>query len=930
MVPGSVCNVSMKKILIGLAAVFYSSLGLAAQTSVQSIVPPALTDCNSSEFLSVLQAVPVNAAVVKDVRATWLNRSLIKWPTRAATDNFRLYYSAGGNIAAVPGSPVSGADGSLPLPVFNGNVPAQSQQRFKYLHDGVIVEVNPADLSRLPELQKQQLILVQENAQGVVLSASRLRTAGALDDLYADAKNTDDFGVTVSGASTQGTTQFKLWAPTAQAVSVCVYKNGTGDAARLAGLQWNEHTGIWSAKLPLNLTGSYYLYLVDVFVPGVGLVRNRVTDPYSISLTLDSTRSYITRFDDPAIVPPGWNKTAPAYANVLQRVKNQTDMAIYELHVRDFSANDQTVTAAHRGKYLAFTESGSNGMKHLAALAQAGMTDVHLLPVFDFASVPESGCVTPVIQTPQTGSSLAPQEAVMAVADTDCFNWGYDPYHYSAPEGSYASDAAQGATRMLEFRQMIQSLHNIGLRVGMDVVYNHSFAAGQQEKSVLDRIVPGYYYRLNGKGEVEQSTCCDNTATENLMTGKLMVDSVLSWAQNYKIDSFRFDLMGHQPRAVMQELQQELKRKTGRTIQLIGEGWNFGEVANGARFVQASQLSLNGSGIGTFNDRLRDAVRGGSESDSGADLINHQGYINGAANGATADMVRVGLAGSLRDYPLLTFDGTQKLLAEINYGGQPAGYVSAPAEVVNYVENHDNQTLFDVNAYKLPVDTSRVDRVRVQMLGAAIVAFSQGVPYFHAGLDILRSKSMDSNSFNSGDWFNRLDWSYQDNYFATGLPPEKDNGKDYDLMRPLLENALIKPTHAEIVLARDMFLDLLRIRASSSLFRMANAADIKQRLRFLNVGPAQNGALIVAHLDGVAQGKLYPGANYRSVLYLINVAGTAQAIALDTEKNKAYVLHPVQLSANAADKRIARVAIYDSVRGEFTVPARSAVVFVEP
>jgi pullulanase-type alpha-1,6-glucosidase len=374
---------------------------------------------------------------------------------------------------------------------------------------------------------------------------------------------------------------------------------------------------------------------------------------------------------------------------------------------------------------------------------------------------------------------------------------------------------------------MVQALHKAGLRVGMDVVYNHTFIAGQNEKSVLDRVVPGYYHRLNAKGAIERSTCCDNTATENLMMGKLMVDSVALWAKQYKIDSFRFDLMGHQPRAAMEQIQ----ARVGKHIHLIGEGWNFGEVADGARFVQASQLSLNGSGIGTFSDRARDAVRGGGAGDSGAQLITQQGYINGLVYDANeqagqrppadllhaADMVKVGLAGTIRSYPLTTADGRTIALQDIVYGGnQPAGYASEPGEAVNYVENHDNQTLYDINAFKLPQATTARERAQVQMLGAAINAFSQGVAYFHAGFDILRSKSLDRNSFESGDWFNRLDWSYQDNYYGTGLPPAADNGKDYALIKPLLRNANIKPAPADIAYARDTFRDLLAIRSSST------------------------------------------------------------------------------------------------------------------
>ncbi|MDB5754216.1 MAG: alpha,6-glucosidase, partial [Massilia sp.] len=516
----------------------------------------------------------------------------------------------------------------------------------------------------------------------------------------------------------------------------------------------------------------------------------------------------------------------------------------------------------------------------------------------------------------------------------DCFNWGYDPYHYNAPEGSYSTDPADGARRILEMRAMVTNLHRIGLRVGMDVVYNHTFIAGQNEKSVLDRIVPGYYHRLNAAGAVERSTCCDNTATENLMMGKLMVDSAALWAKQYKIDSFRFDLMGHQPRAVMEQLQRRVDADTGRHVQLIGEGWNFGEVADGARFVQASQLSLNGSGIGTFSDRARDFVRGGSASDSGDKLIKLQGYINGLVYDPNAlagqrpvtdllhaaDMVRVGMAGSVRSYQLVTHDGATRALQDIDYGGQPAGYASEPGEAVNYVENHDNQTLYDINVFKLPLATSGAERARVQMLGAAINAFSQGVAYFHAGVDTLRSKSLDRNSFNSGDWFNRIDWSYRDNYFGTGAPPAEDNARDYPLIKPLLANPALKPAPADIAFARDVFRDLLAIRASSTLFRLRTAGDIAQRLRFYNTGVGQEPTVIAAHLDG--QG--YPGAVFKAISYFINVDKAAHSVTVDAEKARRYRLHP----AHRSDPRV-KQASYDRATGTFSIPARTAVVFVE-
>jgi pullulanase/glycogen debranching enzyme/enterochelin esterase-like enzyme len=705
-----------------------------------------------------------------------------------------------------------------------------------------------------------------------------------------DARYGDDADKLALGASDDG---FAVWAPTARNVAVCLYDGPRSASTVLQAMQRDDATGAWRASLPVR-DGAYYLYLVDVFVPGTGLVRQRVTDPYSVALAANGTRSLKYNLDAPATKPEGWDAKGP------DRIAAQTDLVVYELHVRDFSRDDASVPAEHRGKYVAFTDSESNGMRHLRALADAGVTEVHLLPVFDFASVPEIGCMPG------------------GAARDDCFNWGYDPFHFNAPEGSYATDP-DGVARIVEFRRMVQALHRTNLRVGMDVVYNHTMAAGQDTWSVLDRIVPGYYHRYNDDGTLATSTCCANTATEHRMMAKLMRDSVVLWATQYGIDSFRFDLMGHQPRAVMEDLQLASKTATGRDIPLIGEGWNFGEVADGKRFVQASQLSLGGSGIGTFSDRARDAVRGGGPGDHMPALVEAKGWITGGATQANADLVRVGLAGTLRDYTLA--DGRK--LSAIDYHGQPAGYATQPSEVVNYVENHDNQTLFDIGVLKLPHDTTPEERARVQVLGAATTAFSQGIAYFHAGIDVLRSKSLDRNSFDSGDAFNRLDWTYTDNGFAAEAPPAADNAQDYAAIKPLLADAAsIKPRPNDIAWTRDAFRDLLRIRASSSLFRLRTAEDIQQRLSFPDTGTPE---VIVGRLDG----KGLDGARFPAVQYFLNASTQARDVVLPASRGEPWVLHPVHLSPTAADVR-AREAHFDRNTGRFTIPPRTAVVFVQP
>ncbi len=908
------------------AACAHMSLVLTG-TVASAQTPVSLSDCDAQSFQSVLRAAPAGSA--RDARAVWLNSQLIRWPQSPASDRFRLYYSSQGQIVHSLNTPVRGADGAIDLTVYTGALMRSVAERFRYLTGGVVLKLADSDLSRVNDLLREQLVLVREDAQGRVRDATQLQIAAALDDLYADAARVPNLGASTA----RGRTHFRLWAPTAQRVSACLFDNAAGAAVDMQAMQRDSRTGIWKATRKPDQSNRYYRYLVDVFVAGVGVVRNHVTDPYSVSLSADSARSLVANLDADTLKPPGWDETAAP-----STVAAATDMVIYELHVRDFSINDATVSTSLRGKYLAFTESESNGMRHMRALAQSGLTDVHLLPVFDFATVPESGCTTP--QPSGSADGEVQQALIESTKSSDCFNWGYDPLHFNAPEGSYASDAGDGARRIVEFRAMVQALHRAGLRVGMDVVYNHASASGQNAKSILDRVVPGYYHRLNANGEVESSTCCANTATENTMMARLMIDSVALWARDYHIDSFRFDLMGHQPRAVMQRLQYEVNLAAGREVQLLGEGWNFGEVANGARFVQASQLSLNGSGIGTFSDRARDAVRGGSAGDSGADLVRRQGYINGLfydpnamASGVhrvsdlmqSADLVRVGLAGSIRSFSMRNYLDVTLPLEQLTYGGnQPAGYVTEPSEVVNYVENHDNQSLFDLNAFRLPVATSSEDRARVQILGAAINAFSQGTAYFHAGIDTLRSKSLDRNSYDSGDWFNRIDWTYQDNYFASGLPPRQDNQQSWSLMRPLLANAAIKPAPAEIAWTRDAFRDVLRLRASSTLFRLRTAEEIKTRLSFFNIGAAQQPTVLVGHL----RGDDYPGAGFAEMLYLINVDKTAHDLVLGSEQNKNYILHPVHRSAFAADRRPVEQARYDSTSGRFSVPARTALVYV--
>ena len=604
--------------------------------------------------------------------------------------------------------------------------------------------------------------------------------------------------------------------------------------------------------------------------------------------------------------------------------------------------------AAHRGTYLAFTDRRSDGMRHLRQLARSGLNTVHLLPVNDIATIEErrSEQAQPACDLASLPPDSERQQAcVSAVAAKDGYNWGYDPLHYTTPEGSYATNP-DGAARTTQFRRMVQGLNGAGLRVVMDVVYNHTPAAGQDPKSILDRVVPGYYQRLSPTGQVETSTCCANTATEHAMMEKLMIDSVVTWAKEYKLDGFRFDLMGHQPKSAMLDLRRALDRLTlakdgvdGRRIYLYGEGWNFGEVADNARFVQATQREMAGTGIGTFNDRLRDAVRGGGPFDENPRI---QGFASGQftdpngdpANGSADDQrkalllnqdrIKVGLTGNLRDYRFVDRTGQTVTGADVDYNGQPTGYTTDPQEVINYVEAHDNETLYDALAYKLPTDTPMADRIRMQTLALSTTALSQGVSFWSAGGEILRSKSLDRNSFDSGDWFNAIDYSYATNGFGRGLPPQADNEAKWPFMRPLLANPELEPGEADIRAAKRQARSLLALRESSPLFHLGTARLVQQKVSFPRGGPEQTPGVIVMRIDDTVGRDVDPALKGLVVVFNASDEATTQTVAATAGQR--FALHPVQ--ANGSDP-VVHTATHDAGTGGFTVPARTVAVFAE-
>jgi pullulanase len=868
----------------------------------------------------------VDAVVtVQTVKAHWVNRDTIAWIGAESDGIYRLYHSPTGQIT----DQIS--EGALrgwfvPLSVDRDGLPRTIVEKFPFLKDATALQIPEGDLAKVPDLLKGELVLAKMN-NAASAEATTLILAGVLDDLFYF---NGELGAQRSGDEIR----FRLWAPTARSVRLFVY-DGPDDADREIYPMSEGDAGVWEVRVgdPSWLNRKYYVYEVEVFSQQhARIVTNVVTDPYSAGLAPNSSKSLVVDFDSPFSKPDSWNLIPKP------ELASPTDIVLYELHIRDFSISDQTVPEKDRGKYTAFTHIFSNGMLHLWSLAVAGLTHVHLLPAFDFTSVPELAAEQKLPQFDPTilePDSTEAQAAIDAVKDQDGYNWGYDPYHYGTPEGSYSTNP-YGITRIREFRAMVESLHLIGLRVMMDVVYTHTAAAGQDLYSVLDKVVPGYYYRLDRDGDYYTSTCCPNTASEHRMFFKLMLDTLKVWVKEYRVDGFRFDLMGFSFKAHLLETQRAL-HELDPTLYLYGEGWDFGEVANNALGENATQANMAGTGIGTFNDRGRDAIRGGRAFDRGGNLLAKQGFLNGLwydkndfGDGTlqqlleAEDLVKLALAGTGKEYQLVDHRGALVTGAQLGYNGRPAGYGLDPIDVINYISAHDNQTLFDNNQHKLPIGTGLSDRVRVNNLGLALVGLAQGIPFFHAGDDLLRSKSFDRNSYNSGDWFNRLDWTYQTNNFAVGLPPEWDNKEDWPLMRLFLQDRAIKPGFDEIYSSHLYFKDLLRIRKSTPLFRLRTGAEVRKRVKFYNARADQHALIAMAILDR-QQSVLDP--EVKSLVVFFNVDKTQKTITLRDYVGVPLELHPV-LQRSFADLMV-KQARYEPGNGTFIIPPRTTVVFVE-
>ncbi|MGP3633891.1 pullulanase-type alpha-1,6-glucosidase [Streptomyces sp. 24-1644] len=861
------------------------------------------------------QAGGAPAPDLTEAAAQWIDSDTVVWKVKSTgATSQQLVYAKDGGISVVDGA-LSDEGQWLRL---NASTLTDAQKaEYPHLKDYPAFSVDVRDRDRVRDSLRGQLIATQRAANGALLAATGVQTAGVLDDLYGERAS----GSALGPVFLHGRPTLSVWAPTARTVSLEL--DGTSVPMRR-----DDRTGVWSVTGKKSWYGKPYRYVVTVWAPTVQkTVTNKVTDPYSTALTADSARSLLVDLADPALAPRGWSGLKKPAAVPLR------DAQIQELHIRDFSVADKT--SKHPGEYLAFTDTRSDGMKHLTRLADAGTGYVHLLPAFDIGTIPEKKADQ---QEPACDLSVyAPdseeqQDCVAKAAGKDAFNWGYDPLHYTVPEGSYASDP-DGTKRTVEFRRMVQGLNGAGLRTVMDVVYNHTVASGQDDKSILDRIVPGYYQRLLEDGTVATSTCCANTAPENTMMGKLVVDSVVTWAKEYKVDGFRFDLMGHHPKANILAVRKALDELTvardgvdGKKIILYGEGWNFGEIADDARFVQATQKHMAGTGIATFSDRARDAVRGGGPFDEDPGV---QGFASGLytdpntskANGTTAeqkarllhyqDLIKVGLTGNLADYTFTDSSGRTVKGSAVDYNGAPAGYAAAPGDALAYSDAHDNETLYDALAFKLPAGTPAADRARMQVLAMGASVLSQGPSLSQAGTDLLRSKSLDRNSYDSGDWFNALHWDCRDgNGFGRGLPPAADNKDKWSYAKPLLTSATLTPGCPQIDGASAAYRDLLTIRTTEKEFSLPTTEQVQSALSFPLSGTDETPGVITMRL-----GKL---------VVVINATPGTESQRLADRAGTAYALHPVQAAGTDAT---VRKSAYDKETGTFTVPGRTVAVF---
>lgn len=548
------------------------------------------------------------------------------------------------------------------------------------------------------------------------VSAAEKKT---VTDYQAYAANLDKSaysGNDLGASYSKKATTFKVWSPNAASVRVNIFEHGSdneGDAGSIMSraMSLDKTTGVWSVTINGDLLNKYYTYSVTH-----GKTTKETADVYAKACGVNGRRSMVV--DLSTTNPDGWENDK----HVL--VQNQTDASVWEISVADFSSSESSgVSEANRGKYLAFTEEGTtvNGVQGASStcvdyLKKLGVKYVQIMPFYDFGSVDESKNIM------------------------DQYNWGYDPVNYNCPEGSYSSNPKKGEVRIKECKQMIQALHNAGIGVIMDVVYNHTYTSD----SWLQRTVPNYYYRMNNDGTFSNGSGCSNdTASEHLMFRKYMIDSVTYWASEYHIDGFRFDLMGLHDVTTMNSIRTALDNLyadgSGSQILMYGEAWDMATNCDEGT-VLASQKNLKqlSDRIGAFDDTIRDAIKGSTGGTDGA-------FVQ---EGSRRANLKTGIAGQ---------------------SDTTTGWANVPSQCVTYASCHDNLCLYDKLVGSVYGADGKYrkryeDLVAMNKLSAAIVITSQGIPFSLGGEEFCRSKDGDENSYASSRKENMLDWENVDLY----------------------------------------------------------------------------------------------------------------------------------------------------------------------
>ncbi|MGB4657730.1 MAG: type I pullulanase [Mobilitalea sp.] len=552
-------------------------------------------------------------------------------------------------------------------------------------------------------LLNQYTITIKGYGEFKVSNGKIFSTKEFEDTFYYDG---DDLGAVYSKDSTA----FRVWAPTATEVLLNLYTAGVGTNLIESIPMTKDVKGTWIAHKSGDLNGTYYTYTVTAEGK-----TNEAVDPYAKAAGVNGGRGMVVDLD--STDPDGFtDEQKPEFLKA-------TDAVLYELHIRDFSI-DISSGMINKGKYLAFTEKGTTTTSGMSTgvdyLVDLGITHVHLLPSFDYASVDETKLIN------------------------NQFNWGYDPENYNVPEGSYSTDPHHGEVRINEYKQMVESLHENGIRVVMDVVYNHTSA---NTDSNFSKIVPGYYYRMTEDGNFSNSSGCGNeTASERAMMRKFIVDSVVYWATEYHIDGFRFDLMGIHDTLTMNEVRAALN-EVDPTIIVYGEGWTSGDstLDESERALKANMMVLD-AGIAAFSDDIRDGIKGSVFE------AEEKGFISGQPD--MEETIKFGVVAST--------ENEQVDYTKVNYS--TAAWAKAPTQTITYASAHDNLTLWDKIASSNASDSIE-DRTKMNLLSSAIVLTSQGIPFFQAGEELLRSKpvdetgtTFDSNSYLSSDAVNSIKW----------------------------------------------------------------------------------------------------------------------------------------------------------------------------